>query len=191
MGGKPRPFRAQGVLEHLDQDFLTLVNQVADVGGPGRGGFALGVGGADDVRGVQKGGAGQADVDKGGLHAGQYPRDPALVEIAHQAPAVGALDHYFLERAVFQQGHPGFTGRDVDQYFLAHGPGFFLGLCRIASVWAKPCILPQRGTSELKVGELERGKFGSPLWNHWSSPRVGGLRSGGSRRGLAHYSTES
>ena len=75
---------------------------------------------ADDVRSVQKGGALEADVDERGLHARQHAAHATLVDIAYEPAAIGALDGGLLEHAVFNNGHPGFTGRDVDEQLGAH-----------------------------------------------------------------------
>src|SRR5436190_16541358 len=45
-----------------------------------------------DFRDVEKRVAFEADVNKGGLHAGQHFRDPALVDVANHAALTFALD---------------------------------------------------------------------------------------------------
>ncbi len=62
----------------------------------------------------------QADVDERRLHAGQYPDDLALVDIADDAPALCALDVDFLQDTVFDHRHPRFHGGDVHQNFFTH-----------------------------------------------------------------------
>ena len=54
---------------------------------------------APDVGHVQEGGALEADVDEGRLHAGQHAHDLAEVEVADDAAARGALDVQLLHHA--------------------------------------------------------------------------------------------
>ena len=73
------------------------------------------------VGGVQERGALHADVDERRLHAGQDPRYAALVDIADQAAAAGALQKHFLQHAVFDDRGARLVGAGVDQNFSAHG----------------------------------------------------------------------
>ena len=59
---------------------------------------------------MQEGGLVHADVDEGGLHAGQHAADLALVDVAHDAALGLALHMHFLQQAVLDQGDPGFGG---------------------------------------------------------------------------------
>ncbi len=136
MGRQACPLGAERVLDHLHEHLLAVVDELGDV--LGRAGRLaerafvalrdeLGVGGfrqvvalrlqgrADDVRGVKKRGALEADVDEGGLHAGQHATHPAFVDVADQTAPVGALDERLLEDAILDHGNPGFPGRDVDE----------------------------------------------------------------------------
>jgi hypothetical protein len=69
---------------------------------------------------MQEGGAIQADVDEGRLHAGQHTRDLAEVDIADQAALERALDQHVLHRALLDHGDPGLLRRPVDEYVLCH-----------------------------------------------------------------------
>jgi len=75
---------------------------------------------ATDVRGVQKGGPIQADVDEGRLHARQHPAHLAAEYIAHQATAGAALYDDLLEHPVLDQRHPGLRRRYVNQQLFTH-----------------------------------------------------------------------
>jgi hypothetical protein len=70
---------------------------------------------------MQEGGALQADVDEGRLHARQHPADAPAVDIADQTAALGALDDDLLHHAVLDHRDAGLGRRDVDQYFFAQG----------------------------------------------------------------------
>ena len=62
----------------------------------------------------------QADVHERGFHAGQHPNDLALVDVADNPLATGALDIGFLQHAVFNEGDPGFHRSHVDQDLFTH-----------------------------------------------------------------------
>ena len=66
------------------------------------------------VRGVQEGGAFEADVDKRRLHARQDARHPALVDIADDAAMTGAFDVHFLQHTVLHHGDTRLLRRYVD-----------------------------------------------------------------------------
>ena len=51
---------------------------------------------------------------------GSTRHHPALVDIAHQAAALGALDDDLVHHAVFDHGDPGLRRGDIDQDFFAH-----------------------------------------------------------------------
>jgi hypothetical protein len=67
---------------------------------------------------VQEGGALQADVDEGRLHARQHARHLAQVDVADQPALERALDVQLLHRAVLDQRHAGLLRRPVDQDVL-------------------------------------------------------------------------
>src|SRR5690606_22506182 len=69
---------------------------------------------------MDKAGAIQTYVDKGGLHARQHPHHLALVDIAYVALAIAALDVKLLQNPVFHQRDAGLHRRDVNQDFFAH-----------------------------------------------------------------------
>ena len=62
----------------------------------------------------------QSDVDERRAHSGQYPVDPAKIEIADEASPPRALDHEFLQDPVFHKRDAGFLGRDVDENLFGH-----------------------------------------------------------------------
>ncbi|MCY1411216.1 hypothetical protein D9M71_265980 [compost metagenome] len=62
----------------------------------------------------------QADVDEGRLHARQHADHLALVDVADDAAALGALDVHFLQHTVFHHRHTRLHGGDVDQDLFAH-----------------------------------------------------------------------
>ena len=70
---------------------------------------------------MQEGGALAADVDKGGLHAGQHAHDAAHVNVADKAARRCALDVQFLGHPVLNNRDTGFLRGDVDQNVFAHG----------------------------------------------------------------------
>ena len=70
---------------------------------------------------MEKRGALQTDIDKGGLHARQHARHATLVEIAHQAAAAGALDVQLLHHRVLEHRGARLARGDVDEYLCAHG----------------------------------------------------------------------
>ncbi|BDD87136.1 hypothetical protein DPPLL_15010 [Desulfofustis limnaeus] len=128
LAGESGPFGTDGVLADLDHDLLAFLQQILNVvprGGSGirsdlisdvgqTGGFQ--VRGAPlefrwwhgDIVNVEEAGAFQANIDKGGLHAGQYSHHPAEINIAHEAFLGGALEMEFGEIAVFDKRDPYF-----------------------------------------------------------------------------------
>ena len=73
-----------------------------------------------DVGDVQERGALEADVDEGGLHAGQHARHAALVQVAGEAAPAGALDEQLLQHAVLEQRRARFARADVDDHLGGH-----------------------------------------------------------------------
>src|SRR5690606_33739353 len=115
-----RALAAERVLQHLHQQFLAFVQQLADVGRTRFLHLVAGVGGLGDVRGVQERGALESHLDERRLHARQHARHLALVDVAHEAAALRALDEHFLQHAVLDQRNAGFPWCDVDEYLDAH-----------------------------------------------------------------------
>jgi hypothetical protein len=76
--------------------------------------------GAQDVRGMQEGGALQADVHERGLHARHHPQHAALVDVADVATPRSAFDVHLLQHAVLDHGHAGLARRDIDEYLFGH-----------------------------------------------------------------------
>jgi hypothetical protein len=76
-----------------------------------------------DVGHVQEGGALQADVDEGRLHARQHPHHLARIDIAGQAAGERALDVQFLHGALHHQRDARFLRGDIDQDVFSHGRG--------------------------------------------------------------------
>ena len=123
-----RALRPQRLLEDLDDDLLALVQPLLDRGLP-RGLLLLGGEEVlrqllEDVGGVEERVALEAEVHERGLHAGQHPRDPSLVDAAHD-PAVGlALDEELRDDALLQEGDAGLAGGGADDELSGHSePG--------------------------------------------------------------------
>ena len=75
----------------------------------------------EHVGNVQKGGPLEADVDEGGLHAGQHARDLAGVDVADATALEFALEVQFLHRAVLDDGDARFLRCPVDEDVLHRG----------------------------------------------------------------------
>ena len=132
------PLGPQRVLGDLDEDLLALLDEVLDRGlaGPGlRAGLGLGdrrlgvidailAGGLDelgvDVPRVEERGALEADIDEGGLHAGEDPHDTAEVDISDDAAAVAPADMQLGEATILDQGDPGLPPGLVDDDLVTH-----------------------------------------------------------------------
>jgi hypothetical protein len=116
-----RAFGAQWVLDHLNHQFLTLLQQFSDRWGLLGLAMLIELGMArQDVIGVQEGRALQADIDEGSLHARQDTLDPTHVDIANLADIVDALQIELLQQSVFDHSHTAFGQGHVDQNFVAH-----------------------------------------------------------------------
>src|SRR6185312_11014764 len=90
---EPGALRLQRVLDHLDEDLLPGFDQLVDP--PAGAAPALGsllTTREDDLVDVEEAIALEADVDKGGLHAGQDVVDLALVDVADDGALTAALD---------------------------------------------------------------------------------------------------
>ena len=72
----------------------------------------------DDFGDVEKAVALEADIDEGGLHAGQDLRDPALVDVADDAALPLAFDEDFRDEVVFEDGHHRFVAIGGDDHLL-------------------------------------------------------------------------
>ncbi len=73
-----------------------------------------------DIGGVEERSAIEPDVHERGLHPGQNPGHPSLVEVADQTPAARALDVDFLEDVAFDDGGAGLARGDIDEDFNRH-----------------------------------------------------------------------
>ncbi|MNP15025.1 hypothetical protein D3C76_1073640 [compost metagenome] len=98
LGGQARTFGADRVLGHLHHKGLAFMHQCSD--GFDCRAFTLG-----NFRRMDERSALQADVDEGRLHAWQHTHHLALVDIADDATALGALDVHFLQHPVFHHRH--------------------------------------------------------------------------------------
>ena len=107
---QPRPFAANRVFQHLHQHRLPFAQHFADA-------LRWLVATADHVFHVQKPGALQTNIDKGGVHAGQDALHFALVNIADDAALALALDENVLQDAVFEQRDPRLIRRVIDENF--------------------------------------------------------------------------
>ena len=77
--------------------------------------------GVDDLGDVQERVAFQADVNEGGLHAGEDLGDPPLVDVADHAARSLALDEDFDDLIVFENGDPRIVVARGDDHLLVHG----------------------------------------------------------------------
>ncbi len=145
MARKARALRAERLLGNLDDDVLSFLQQLFDFGfglsllpilvlvSPLPFTLALQPGLtvlvsalelveiADDVGDVQEPVSLQADLDEGGLHAGQHLGHPALVDIADHAAIALALNEDLRELVVLEDGHAGFVAVGRNDHFLVHG----------------------------------------------------------------------
>ncbi len=117
--GDASPFRSDRLLGDLDDDLLTLAQDGVDPRGgrsaspatgvspaSTRAGLALGLARFENalevVSDVQEGGLVEADVDKGGLHAGEHAAHLSLHDVPDDALVSLAFDVEFGELAVLQ-----------------------------------------------------------------------------------------
>ena len=76
--------------------------------------------GLEEVGGVQEGALFLADIDKGGLDAGQDRLHAAQIDVADHAPLVGAINQQLYEPIVLEDGHPRLALASVDQDLALH-----------------------------------------------------------------------
>ena len=81
----------------------------------------LELGRGDDLRDVEERVAFEAYVNKGGLHAGQHLRDPALVDVADDAALILALDEDLDDLVVLEDGDTRVVPARGDDHLLVHG----------------------------------------------------------------------
>ena len=75
----------------------------------------------DDLRDVEKRVALEADVNEGGLHAGEDLRDPALVDIANDTALILALDEDLDDLIVLEDRDTRVVTAGGDDHLLVHG----------------------------------------------------------------------
>jgi hypothetical protein len=124
VGGQPRTLGAQRILDDLDQNLIAFGDQRANIVGVRRLDAGIGMPRIEDVGGMQKGGALQADIDECRLHARQHPGNPAFVDVADQSTAAGPLQKHLLQHAVFDDGRARLVRAGIDQNLGAHRPAF-------------------------------------------------------------------
>ncbi len=74
----------------------------------------------EDVGYIEKSGFLQADVDEGGLHAGQNPDDPATIDVADDAELTIAFDIELGNMTALQERNPRLMGRSINDQFFGH-----------------------------------------------------------------------
>jgi len=73
------------------------------------------------IRNVEEGIALQANVDEGGLHAGQHAGYPAFVDGPREGVFIFALEVDFREQIVFHQPHFSLVRRRRNKQLFVHG----------------------------------------------------------------------
>ena len=124
IGRQPRTLAANRVLQDLDQDFAALAYQFAYVARARALDAVLQRRGVSDIRDMKKCSSFQSNVDKRGLHAGQYARDPSFVNIADQSALAGAFDEYLMQDSVLEQRRTHLSWRHVEQDLVFHAFSF-------------------------------------------------------------------
>src|SRR6185295_16743508 len=146
VGGEAGALGAERLLDDLDDDLLAFLEELLDLllrpilaialRAALRSAATVGVAaglivvvagelveldeGVDDVGDVEEAVALEAEVDEGGLHAGQDLRDPALVDVADDAAVPLALDENLSDQVVFEDGHHGLVAIGGDDHLLVH-----------------------------------------------------------------------
>ena len=152
LGREPRALRLHRVLDGLDEDLLVALEEVLDLAAAA----ALELG-RDDLVDVEEAVLLEADLDERGLHAREDVVDGALVDVAGDRAALGALEVDLGGPVVLEDGDALLADVDRDEE-LALG----LGKRRAALRLAAPGLL---------AGALER-------WR-WAGLRSGCLLLGG------------
>ncbi len=124
---EPRALRLQRILDDLDEDLLSRLDQLVDATAAAatalRGRFAVG---EDDLVDVQEAVSLETDVDEGGLHAGKDVVDLPLVDVADDRTPAAPLDVKLgdVVLAAFllclEDGHSGLTALGGDQNRFFH-----------------------------------------------------------------------
>jgi hypothetical protein len=123
--GQARALGADRILDHLHHDLPGHRAPVPRSAASATGGcrllaFARFRRRARRCRGMQEGGALQADVHERGLHARHHPQHAALVDVADVAAPRSAFDVHLLQHAVLDHGHAGLARGDIDEYLFGH-----------------------------------------------------------------------
>ena len=100
LGGEARALRLHRVLDRLDEDLLAAADQVLDAATVAA---ALELG-ADDLVDVEEAVLLEADLDERRLHAGEDVVDDALVDVAGDRAAAGALEVDLGDAVVLEDG---------------------------------------------------------------------------------------
>ena len=134
LGGEPRALRLHRVLDGLDEDLLVALQEVLDLAAAA----ALELG-RDDLVDVEEAVLLEADLDERGLHAREDVVDGALVDVAGDRAALGALEVDLGGPVVLEDGDALLADVDRDEE-LALG----LGKRRPAGRLAAPLLLAER-----------------------------------------------
>ncbi len=131
LGREPRALRLHRVLDGLDEDLLVALQEVLDLAAAAA--FELG---RDDLVDVEEAVLLEADLDERGLHAREDVVDGALVDVAGDRAALGALEVDLGGPVVLEDGDALLADVDRDEE-LALG----LGKRRPAGRLAAPLLL--------------------------------------------------
>ena len=110
LGRQPRALRLHRVLDGLDEDLLVALEEVLDLAAAA----ALELG-RDDLVDVQEAVLLEADLDERGLHAREDVVDGALVDVARDRAALGALEVDLGGTAVLDDGDSLLADVDRDE----------------------------------------------------------------------------
>ena len=129
LGGQPRPLVADGLLCHLDQDRVALLDQFLDGLDLARTAPTAPAVACVPVRplllvfvdreigGVEKTSLIGADVDEGGLNAREDGVDFTEVDVPDQSHLIGAVEHELDEAVLFEQRYPRLMAGSRNQNF--------------------------------------------------------------------------